>query len=194
MKERQELCGCITQEMFIAFARGELLPADEADILAHIARCDACAEQFAKVMEQEIQVTPPVDLCSQIMEQTVGKNGTEIRNIEVKQRRKMLFGWQNFWGYTARVVCGVAVALVIIFYMPTDLSASRNDMQIQHAEERMELARQRDLETEKRRVDEGSRREERASRNTSIISAWLNRVSGAIGDNLSNVFMKEEEG
>ena len=194
MKKEQELCGCITQEMFTAFARGELLPADEADILAHIAQCDDCAEQFARVMEQEIQVTPPVDLCSQIMRQTVGQDSTEISSIEIKQkRRKILFGWQSFWGYTARVACGVAVALVIIFCMPTDISASRGDMQIQYAQEQMELARQRELESEKRRKAEYSKREERAARNTSTISAWLNKMSGAIGDNLLNVFMKEEE-
>ena len=189
-----KLCGCITQEMFIALARGELLPVHEADILAHIAQCDNCAEQFARVMEQEIQVTPPADLCSQIMEQTVGQNSTKVSDIEVRRKgRKLLFGWQSFWGYTARVACGVAVALVIIFYMPTEISAGRSNMQIQYEEERMELARQRELESEKRRQEQASRREERATRNTSTISDWLNKMSGAIGDNLSNVFMKEEE-
>lgn len=189
MKEGQELYGCFTQEMFVAFSRGELPPAAEDAVLAHIVQCDDCAEQFARIMEQEIQVTPPVGLCSQIMEQTVGKSG-----IGTERSKKNLFsGWQSFWGYTARVACGMAVALVIIFYMPTDLSASRSNMQMQYAEERMELARQRELQSEKRWKAECSKREERAAKNTSVISDWLNRMSGAIGDNLSNIFMKEEE-
>lgn len=189
MKEKQKPCRYITQETLTAFARGELPPAVEADVLAHIAQCDDCAEQFARTMEQEIQVMPPVDLCSQIMEQTVGQKTTEIR----RERGNTLFGWQSFFGYTVRVACGVAVALVMIFYMPTDLSANRSDMQRQHTEERMELARQRELESEKRREAESARREEKAAKNTSTVSGWLNKMSGAIGDNLSNIFMKEEE-
>lgn len=189
MKEGRELYGCVTQEMFIAFSKGELPPTVEVSVLAHIAQCNGCAEKFARVMEQEIQAEPPVDLCSQIMEQTVGRNSKET----VRKRRKPLSGWQSFWGYTARVACGVAIALVIIFYMPTDLSANRSNMRIQYGEERMELARQRELESEKRREAECSKREERAAKNTSTISDWLNKMSGAIGDNLLNVFMEEEE-
>lgn len=189
MREKQEVCGCITEEIFTAFARGELLPAEEMEVFAHIAQCDACAGQLARVMGQEIQVTPPVGLYSRIMEQTVGQNSTEAG----RRREKILFGWQSFWGYTARVACGVAVALVMIFYMPTDLSASRADIQVEYEEEQLELARQRELESEKRQEADSIRREERASKNTSILSDWLNKISGVIGDNLSNVFMNEEE-
>lgn len=105
----------ISKEMWKAYEERTLSRQEELDMMEHIAQCDDCAGQFAKLITEEKLVSPPPDLKKDILVQTVYRRNPVQTIKEIQERKGEM--QREFLAYTARVVFAMAASVFIVITM-----------------------------------------------------------------------------
>ena len=168
----------ISDEVLLAYIAGRLSGQEEIEIMEHIAMCDNCAERFAGMLTEENMISPPPDLKSEILEQTVYRK-SPVRTIQEIQERKRA-KQRELLGYAVKVGVAMAASILMVISISTD-SVTRQ----KHTQEAIgqELV-----------IGEGQE-EQGGRKNRNRISGSLQEVSNKMGDALTgffDIFEKEE--
>lgn len=103
----------LTDEQISKYMSDEMSEEEKMEFLTHTAGCDFCSGRLAAAIEKTELVTPPPDLASDILKQTV-YNKTLMLNAEYfieKQKQRQ----REFCMYTAKVVLAMSMAILMVF-------------------------------------------------------------------------------
>lgn len=169
----------MNDEVLQAYLAGELSIQKEIEIMEHIAVCDSCAKRFADGMTEKNMVTPPPDLKSGILEQTVYRKST-VRTIQELQERKRA-KQKELMGYAVKVGLAMAASILMVISISSNGSIRQSEWGIKQQETVVETPK-------------GPLQKEARKRNR--ISGSLQKASGKMGDALTgflDIFEREKE-
>lgn len=169
----------ISEEILREYLAGTVPLQKEIEIMEHIAVCDRCAKCFADMMTDEMQVTPPPDLKSGILEQTVYRKNTlgTLQELQAKKQKKR----KEFFAYTFKVGIAMAASILMVINMSANVDMQQNQ---RVAENRQTVAQS----MQKQELDKRGKRNK--------ISGSLQKASGKMGDALNgflDIFGNETE-
>lgn len=98
----------LTDEEWLRFGQNRMCSEEEAELYGHISTCTYCAERFANVMEQSIQM-PPAYLHEEILERS--KKIDMQMAITVKKTSKRM---RLFW-YSLKIGFAVMASMMLLF-------------------------------------------------------------------------------
>lgn len=169
----------ISDEVLQAYVAETLSMQKEIEVMEHIAVCDSCAEHFASMMAEKNMVSPPPDLKSGILEQTVYRKSTvrTIQELQEKKREKQ----KEFLGYAVKVSVAMVASILMIISMSSNTGMRQNQ----------ELVQEQGIVTGIISMN-GQKAPEKRNR----ISGSLQKASGIMGDALTgflDIFEEQKE-
>lgn len=155
----------ITDEVLQAYVDRMLPMQMELEIMEHIAKCDNCANRFARLQMGEPLVSPPPGLREDILQKTVYRRKAvwTVRDIQERRREKQ----RELLVYCVRIVFATAVSVLMLFTMPSGMGR-----------------RQRSMPSETMQA-QSQKAESRAVKRNAV-SASLQKASGKVGDALND--------
>lgn len=167
----------ISDEMLRAYISGMLPMQKEIEIMEHIAGCDRCAKCFADMMTDENMVTPPPDLKSGILEQTVYRKSTAgtVQKLQAKKQKRR----KEFFAYAFKVGIAMAASILMVINMSPNADMQQNQRISEEQKSVLEMMQRPEAD-------------KRGKRNQ--ISGSLQKASGKMGDALNgflDIFEKE---